>query len=524
MSHRWPIVALLFVALHAGVADAATRYASPAPTAMTSGTCATEATACTLTYAVNNGPSGSEIVVGGGSYAASQTLLLPAGANIHGKAGVRRPVIGSTAANFALQTQGASASDKARIADLVLLGRASTLVYVNDFGATIERVVLSNKKDGAVTLSDGTHSGTMTLRSSIVRAQGTNAKAGAFQALSPSRARNVTFWATGKGSLGVWSTSNGVTNQNMCYGVGVGNVDLVSSIAHGDGFDLSVQKLGCGTAPSLKATNSSFQTKQQTGGATVTSGGGNIANDPAAIFVKPSDGDFHELAGAPTINAGATADGFTSATDVDGFAWSGLVTDMGATEFFQPAFEKPTVSDVTDTTATLAAPVTTNGLTGTAHFVYTTAGADQVTPDTDVPADGAIHTITASLTGLPPATAYSAKFVVAVGNVNYTRTFVSDAVPFTTTAAPIATTDPAQQPVTSQTPTAVKHCVVPKLGGLTLKRARKALRKAGCRLGKARGRKRHHGTGHVRRQSRKAGKTLKAGTKVSVRLRYPVIK
>jgi PASTA domain len=53
-------------------------------------------------------------------------------------------------------------------------------------------------------------------------------------------------------------------------------------------------------------------------------------------------------------------------------------------------------------------------------------------------------------------------------------------------------------------------CVVPKLKGKSLEDAKKALRKAHCRLGKV------TGSGHVKHQSRKRGPDLAAGTKVGV--------
>jgi hypothetical protein len=55
-------------------------------------------------------------------------------------------------------------------------------------------------------------------------------------------------------------------------------------------------------------------------------------------------------------------------------------------------------------------------------------------------------------------------------------------------------------------------CDVPKLKGKSLKAARKAIRAAGCGVGKVKGR------GRVKRQSPKAGTQLPAGGKVNVKL------
>jgi DNA-binding beta-propeller fold protein YncE len=65
-------------------------------------------------------------------------------------------------------------------------------------------------------------------------------------------------------------------------------------------------------------------------------------------------------------------------------------------------------------------------------------------------------------------------------------------------------------------PAPTVNCVVPKLRGKKLKGAKKALRRAHCRLGKVRpeGRK----SGKVKKQRPKAGKTLPIGSKVNVKL------
>ena len=58
--------------------------------------------------------------------------------------------------------------------------------------------------------------------------------------------------------------------------------------------------------------------------------------------------------------------------------------------------------------------------------------------------------------------------------------------------------------------------VVPKLKGKTLRKARKALKRADCRLGKVE--PQGQTTGHVDTQSPKAGKVLAPGSKVQVNL------
>jgi hypothetical protein len=494
MFGRLALAVLAALVLTSAPAAAALRIATPSGDAMSSGDCASVQTACTLTYAVNNADAKDEIDVLTGRYEVSQTLQLPAGVIIHGHANNLRPRIVSTAANVAMQTTGTAESHKARISDLVLSGAAGRLLAVNDFGATIERVSLDNHRDGGVVFADATISGTVTLRSSILRADGADAVAGAFQS-ADAKVRNVTFYATGGGSRGLSATC--------------ASVDVASSIAHGGGVDVAVDRLGCLGASGLMVTHSSFQTRSEGGGATLTSGGGNIAADPATIFVKP-DGDYHELPGAPTIDAGAPADKFSSLTDVEAFAWGGAAPDMGATQFFGAGVTTPVASGVTATRAVLEGRVSASGHSGLAFFEFAPpdgAFRQPAEASTVVAAGAADHPVTVTLTGLLPATTYRARLTVTQGNFNYVRSFVSDEVTFTTAAVPVP------RP---------RRCVVPKLRGLTLERARARLRRAHCRLGKVSGRKRGRGTARVRSQRRRAGRRLPAGTKVGVRVRYRV--
>ena len=59
-------------------------------------------------------------------------------------------------------------------------------------------------------------------------------------------------------------------------------------------------------------------------------------------------------------------------------------------------------------------------------------------------------------------------------------------------------------------------CVVPKLKGKTLRNARKAIKRADCRLGKIK--PKGQTTGHIKTQSPKAGRVLAPGSKVQVKL------
>lgn len=84
--------------------------------------------------------------------------------------------------------------------------------------------------------------------------------------------------------------------------------------------------------------------------------------------------------------------------------------------------------------------------------------------------------------------------------------------------APLSTPAPpaAAQPPTA--PAVARRCKVPRLTGLTLKRAASRLRAAGCRLGRVKKPKRGRTGLVVRSQTRRAGTKVAAGAKVGVTL------
>jgi hypothetical protein len=90
-------------------------------------------------------------------------------------------------------------------------------------------------------------------------------------------------------------------------------------------------------------------------------------------------------------------------------------------------------------------------------------------------------------------------------------------VPTSTSGGTTQQPTTTNQPATGQTTTTTTQCVVPKLKGRKLKKAKAALKKAGCKLGKVKRRaKRKKKAGTVIRQSKKPGTVLPAGSKVNV--------
>ena len=451
-------VALAACLAIAAPASAAVRYVSPT-SADASGSCASAAAACTLTHGVNDGAANGEVVVLPGSYSVTATLALKAGSYIHGQAGAARPVIHTTAASTGLST---TTPGGAHIQDLELDGPSTNgLVFLNDAGALVENVVLHATGANGIAFAEYGISGTATIRDSVATASGTNAIALWFGG-STAHARNVTAWATGSGSTGVLSYSNFSTLGMSCIGQGHGQVDLVSSIAHGEGKDLQVTKAGnCGPLPALAASYSDFQTKGETGATIDTSGGHNVALAPAAVFVDLGT-DFHELTGAATIDAGH-ADASTGTHDVDDLARVRETIDMGAAEYFAPAV----LLSPTSAGPTFNGTVGPNGLATTAFFEFGPDASYGSTSDPiAVPADTSLHAVSAAPAGLDPAKTYHVRLVASQGNANYTRTVRSADGTYTPPAPAQPGAQPTGDPAVTPTPTPTKAARFSDLAGL----------------------------------------------------------
>ncbi|HEX3562697.1 MAG TPA: PASTA domain-containing protein [Solirubrobacterales bacterium] len=103
--------------------------------------------------------------------------------------------------------------------------------------------------------------------------------------------------------------------------------------------------------------------------------------------------------------------------------------------------------------------------------------------------------------------------------VNPDDSVVGDSVTTTNLFSPVrlnvAATLSVPEPATSPPPPAPSPtCVVPKLKGKKLKRAKKKLRNGDCRIGKVKGDK----SGKVKKQNPKPGAVLTAGSSVNVKL------
>ncbi len=107
-----------------------------------------------------------------------------------------------------------------------------------------------------------------------------------------------------------------------------------TSFAGENGSDVSVSaSVDPDAAADLTLSNSSFQSANASGNATVTAAGSPTNQTALPQLADPDNGDFHQLAGSPTIDAGS-GDPLLGTQDLDFTARvQGAAPDIGADEF-----------------------------------------------------------------------------------------------------------------------------------------------------------------------------------------------
>jgi Ca2+-binding RTX toxin-like protein len=330
---RLPLVCTLAAgALLVGAAPAsAIRYA--APTAAGSGNCTSVANACTVSNAVEGGggvpipPSGEEIVVLPGEHVLPDSLSVDGTLNVHGLDGSPRPTLRLTGAS-AQATVITSLTSPGTLRHLRIHGdnNSGGVGTVNASGVAIysDLEVLAT---GATQFGFTARNGAV-LRDSTVRVDYQFGIGVPAQQSLANKLVNVTVVATGTDSIGVsvYDFGNG-TNQSW-------KVTVVNSIIDGGLSDLRAAASNVGDDISIDVRNSNWAVAATVAPGTVNDLGGNQTTAP--LFASFAAGDFHELLGSPTIDAG-TADPQLGSTDFDGQARTiGAAPDIGADEF-QPA-------------------------------------------------------------------------------------------------------------------------------------------------------------------------------------------
>jgi hypothetical protein len=154
---------------------------------------------------------------------------------------------------------------------------------------------------------------------------------------------------------------------------------------------------------------------QGTGSMTINNGTGDLTDPPYPAFADFGNGDFHQVLGSVTIDAGAD-DVQNGSSDFDGEARDNNITDMGADEFYAaaPVATTQDASGVTKTTATLKGTVNPKYDQASFHFEYgKTPSYGSSTPTNGLLAAGNNVPVTADLTGLQPNTTYHFRLVAS---------------------------------------------------------------------------------------------------------------
>jgi hypothetical protein len=313
--------------LTAGSAAAATTYYA-GPMGMATDAC-TQLDPCDIVTAVGNAADGDEVIILPGSYSlGAASAAINNAADVHGQDGQAKPVISNTSllgGVFSVNNANASL----RNLEVVSTGYYGVLLQQG----TVDGVRAHATHDGGEGCAP---KGNATIRDSVCWADG-------------SLAEGVGFHGSGASFT---TTLRNVTAVGAQYGIDfnaqspgdalvVDAKSVISRETSGAGGSADVRAdAGNATATvtvTLDHSNYSTRAEVGTGTPTVTDPGTGTNQTAAPLFIDPLNGDFHELSGSPTIDAGAL-DGSSGSTDIDGEARiQGSAPDIGADEFAPPA-------------------------------------------------------------------------------------------------------------------------------------------------------------------------------------------
>jgi hypothetical protein len=407
------VVILLIAAAPAGAAVRLTT-----PTASGGEPC--NPTPCPITTAIQSAHAGDEVIVGTGTYALGNTVLgtgSTANLNIHGQAGAPRPILTTTTGGSVLIVGGANIT----VSDLDLregIGTGSNTVALQlGGGATVDDVAVS---DAGAPGQSGSFSyginldGTATIRDSTVLVRGNSAvgiggvATGVGMSFSSSLVHDTVF-APGFGSVGIRADAIDISGCAICSSSALALRDVL--VRGGAGLNSAdLQSVVAGSqAGTIDAQYSDYVTTIDPSSKIVATN--DIASAP--LLADPTNGDFHELPGSPTIDAGQTQPLDDLSDPDDRPRVLGAATDIGAFEAPFPVVQTTQVLPTGFTTATVAATIDGYGepTSVTAQYGATTAYGLTTIPVGVT--DGAAHQLLIPLTGLTPGTTYHVRIAAS---------------------------------------------------------------------------------------------------------------
>jgi hypothetical protein len=423
-------------------AAATTFYSSPSSNRAMQ-PCASD-TPCKLDYAMLAAGTGDDVSIAPGNYYETGTTPWPGlppvkkGVTVHGSGSGAAPVIfGHVFVNAVpfLEIQDGGTLRDAELRSDVEQKQGNFYGYTIqiDPGATVDRVIARATGVPGVSMTACTMLGGLLLNSVCqgsgpggVNAVGANSNQTTSYAL-----RNVTAVTTALYGTGV---TMGTFNQFVL-------MFARNVIARGTTNDVTVVANDPAGIARASFEYSNWKTSSTSGGGTheILVGPGSQTGPTAAnpLFVNAAAGDFRQVTGSPTIDAGLTD---TSSPGNGPLALGGLSrnlglrTDIGAYEHVPaPAATTAAATNVTDSAAKLNGNVLPDGLAASARFEYGTTNAYGRTASAGnvAAAQGSVP-VSANLSGLAPETTYHYRLVITAGTVTsrgQDRTFRTLATP-----------------------------------------------------------------------------------------------
>ena len=441
-----------------GEARAATRYAVPGGTAG-DGMCLSVGAGCSLAAVLEDViVTGDEVVVTPGIYdLGNQGVYMRSTAtsvNVHGQDGQPRPTILSTYfTTFSTCNPSTScAGDGKTIRHLRIENRGTGTALYFVAGTPADPLVVDDViAVGGTANSNAAMWGAAmpptvsaaVIRNSTAYAPSTGPNASAILSQINLTLHNVTAVASAPGQIAMVQTGN--CEPGTCSADTTSTV--TNSILAGALSDVrtTASVIGCGAGGNspcfgnLAIDYSNYDAITNCTGCSTSTPGSAHNQTAAPLLVDAAGGDFHQLLGSPTIDAGAD-DPANGTTDPDGNPRTlGAATDIGAYEDGHPRVVTATATNVSETGATLMGSVDPVGFATTYYFDWgpTDAYGSRV-PAADASAGSATtpQPVSADLGGLAPGTTVHYRLVgsnafgtVAGGDQSFTTLVTAPAPP-----------------------------------------------------------------------------------------------
>jgi hypothetical protein len=411
--------AVVVIAGPAGATGAVTLYANPSG----AGDVCSHTDPCSIDGAMDDAGSGDTIIVEPGQYGTPHAPLIGAlqlastDVTVRDAPGGAVPVINSDA------TVGLVLSTGSSLDGVTLNFSGTKAAFDVPAGATAAHVTVRSSTGNSTCVILGT------LRDSLCVSTASGASAIVAQDLTTAVSVtlvNVTAESTSATGIGL-----NVQAGDETPGDGATlNLHATNVIAHGGMSDVQATASGDPTATAtVTLSHSDFATtttSSDQGTATVIGGATNVEAPPH--FVNVAKGNYHELAGSPTVNAG-TAEPKTD-TDLDGRPRSlGSAPDIGAYELPQrPAVGRLATTGVAAKSAHLVVSVDPQGLPTSVHAVATHGHAHVTGVPVSAGSGRAARAVHLTIGGLTPRATY-AVHIIATNSAGSTS---STTITFTT--------------------------------------------------------------------------------------------